>query len=168
MAQAPILGPRVRSLRRREGLSEVQLAKQLETSASYLNLIEHNRRPLTAPLLIRLAEQFDLDLATFSEDGDATLLKDLHEVFGDPLFEDYALTNKDLQDLTVSNPEVARAVRTLYLHFRETRGGLVDLASKVTDGQTLAGIGQMNLPSEEVSDMVQVHQGYFPALDEVA
>ena len=48
MAQAPILGPRVRSLRRREGLSEVQLAKQLETSASYLNLIEHNRRPFWA------------------------------------------------------------------------------------------------------------------------
>ena len=46
------LGAKVRGLRRREGLTQVQLATQLGISASYLNLIEANRRPLPANLLI--------------------------------------------------------------------------------------------------------------------
>jgi len=47
------LGAKVRALRRRESLTQVQLATQLGISASYLNLIEANRRPLPANLLIK-------------------------------------------------------------------------------------------------------------------
>ena len=50
------LGAKIRNLRRREKLSQVQLAEKLDISPSYLNLIEHNRRPLSAPLLIKLAQ----------------------------------------------------------------------------------------------------------------
>src|SRR5687767_11563651 len=62
MAQIAALGGKVRSLRRRAHMTQVQLASQLGISPSYLNLIEQNRRPLSAPLLIKLAEilQFDL------------------------------------------------------------------------------------------------------------
>ena len=55
MADAMLLGAKVRALRRREHMTQVDLAERLGVSASYLNLIENNRRPLTAPLLIRLA-----------------------------------------------------------------------------------------------------------------
>ena len=48
----------MRALRRRESLRQVDLAEKLGISAGYLNLIEHNQRPLTAPLLLRLAELF--------------------------------------------------------------------------------------------------------------
>ena len=58
----PRLGAKVRSLRRRENLSQAQLAQRLGVSASYLNLIEANRRPLPAGLLIKLAQQFSLDV----------------------------------------------------------------------------------------------------------
>src|SRR5260370_42124735 len=49
-------GGKIRALRRREGLSQVQLAERLGISASYLNLIESNTRPLPASLLIKLAQ----------------------------------------------------------------------------------------------------------------
>ena len=42
----PRLGAKVRALRRREGLTQVKLAEALGISASYLNLIEHDKRPL--------------------------------------------------------------------------------------------------------------------------
>ena len=42
------LGAKVRALRRKENLRQAQLAKMLEISPSYLNLIEHDRRPLSA------------------------------------------------------------------------------------------------------------------------
>ena len=52
MADAPLLGAKLRALRRRENLTQVELAERLSISPSYLNLIENNRRPLTAPLLV--------------------------------------------------------------------------------------------------------------------
>ena len=54
----PRLGAKVRALRRRESLSQGQMAERLGISPSYLNLIENNHRPLPAALLIKLAQQF--------------------------------------------------------------------------------------------------------------
>ena len=51
MAETPALGGKIRTLRRTQGLTQVQLAQRLGISPSYLNLIEHNRRPLSASLL---------------------------------------------------------------------------------------------------------------------
>ena len=44
--EAVVLGAKVRSYRREQGLSQQALATRLGVSASYLNLIENNRRPL--------------------------------------------------------------------------------------------------------------------------
>ena len=64
-------GSKVRALRRREGLSQADLASKLGISASYLNLIENHKRPLPAPLLVKLAQQFNVDLGQFASDEDA-------------------------------------------------------------------------------------------------
>src|SRR4051794_399714 len=99
MADAPLLGAKLRALRRKENLTQVGLAEKLGVSPSYLNLIENNRRPLTAPLLIRIAQLFHLDLTSFAGDGDNRIVNDLQEAFGDPLFENHGLTNLDLREL---------------------------------------------------------------------
>jgi len=70
MSDAMLLGAKVRALRRREHMTQVDLAERLGVSASYLNLIENNRRPLTAPLLIRIAQIFQLDLQSFASEED--------------------------------------------------------------------------------------------------
>ena len=54
--EAPRFGSRIRALRRREGLSQARMAERLRISPSYLNLIEHNQRPMSALVLLRLAE----------------------------------------------------------------------------------------------------------------
>jgi transcriptional regulator with XRE-family HTH domain len=57
------IGPRIRRLRRLRYLSQADLAAALGISASYLNLIEHNRRKVTVPLLFAIAGYFGVEPA---------------------------------------------------------------------------------------------------------
>lgn len=168
MADSGILGAKVKALRRREGLTQAQLAERLGISASYLNLIENHRRPLTAALLIRLAEVFELDLRSLGASDDARLASDLMEAFGDPLFEHHPLTNADVRELAMTAPNLARAVLTLYRAYRESKESVQTLTSRLSDGDDLSMVDRSRLPSEEVSDLIQRRQNYFPELEEAA
>src|SRR3954454_12157736 len=128
------LGTKVRSLRRKEGLSQTDLAAKLDISPSYLNLIEHNQRPLPAHLLLRVADVLKADLATFADDSSARLAADLQEVFGDPLFQDHPLTTNDTRELA-ENTSAARAVMSLYHAYRNSIDSTRALAGKVYDGR---------------------------------
>ncbi|WP_437812544.1 helix-turn-helix domain-containing protein [Sorangium sp. So ce1078] len=167
MADAPLLGAKVRALRRREHMTQVDLAERLGVSASYLNLIENNRRPLTAPLLIRLAQIFQLDLQNFASEEDVRLTADLHEVFGDPIFESHGLTNADLRELVATSPNVARAVLTLYRTYATTRESLDTLGERLA-GDGFVAVDNSRLPSEEVSDLIQRRMNHFSELEEGA
>ncbi len=167
MADPSPLGAKVRSLRRREGMSQARLATRLGISASYLNLIEHNRRALPAPLLIKLADVFALDLRELSADHDQRLQADLLEAFGDPLFDPHDLTAAEVRELAASYPPVARAVLALYQGYRGAREAVDTLTAKLTDGD-LSGVDSTRLPTEEVSDLIQRHMNHFPALEQGA
>jgi predicted transcriptional regulator/DNA-binding XRE family transcriptional regulator len=165
------LGGKVRALRRREGLTQVQLAAQLGISASYLNLIEANRRPLPANLLIKLAQLFGVDVAAFAGDDDGRLIADLTEAFADPVLEDYDLTSVDIRELAAASPAAARAVLGLYRAYQATRASADDLSSRLRDGEALSPDGlraQQQIPSEEVSDYLQRAGNYFPELEAAA
>ena len=62
------LGARLKRLRRDLGLTQTRMAEDLGVSPSYLNLLERNQRPVTAQVLLRLAEAYDLDLKSLSSD----------------------------------------------------------------------------------------------------
>src|SRR5512133_3496138 len=98
------LGAKVRALRRQRSLTQAQLAERLGISASYLNLIEHNRRSLSAAILIRMAEVLDLDLKTLSAEGQARTVAELMEVFGDPILEAHDVTTAELRELASASP----------------------------------------------------------------
>jgi predicted transcriptional regulator/transcriptional regulator with XRE-family HTH domain len=166
MAEVHPLGGKVRALRRRENLTQAQLAGRLGISPSYLNLIEHNRRPLPAALLIRLAEIFRLDLRQLSAEGDARSVADLMEVFGDPLFDAHDLTAAEVRDFAQAAPGIARAVVGLYQAFRGAKEAVQTMTSRL-DGEGPLGL-DARLPTEEVSDLLQRHLNHFPELEEGA
>lgn len=168
MADAPLLGGKVKALRRREGLTQVDLAARLGISASYLNLIENNRRPLTAPLLIQLAQIFKLELSAFAGADDSRLNAELLEAFGDPMFEGHGLTNADIREVAAASPNVARAILTLYRAYVSSRDSTTALAARFSDDESLSGISAQNLPSEEVSDLIQGALNHFPILEDAA
>lgn len=176
-AESPRFGAKVRALRRRENLSQVQLADKLGISASYLNLIENNRRPLPANLLIKLAQLFGIDVHSFATDEDTRLVADLTEAFADPLFESQDLTSVDVREVAVASPSAARAVLSLYRAYQAARATADDLSSRLSEGEDMNGvepateggsIGHSHLPSEEVSDLVQRRSNHFPELEAAA
>jgi len=161
------LGAKVRTLRRREGFTQTDLASKLEISPSYLNLIEHNQRPLPAHLLVRVAQIFKMDLEAFADDSASRLAADLQEMFGDPMFEEHPLNTSDLRELA-ENPAAARAVIALYHAYRTTVESTRALSSKLYDGRDFLGLNPAHLPSEEVSDVIQHNMNYFPELEAAA
>jgi len=158
MSDAPALGAKVRALRRREGLTQVQLAERLGISPSYLNLIEHNRRPLPAQHLIKLAQLFQVDLQAFSADDDAEVRQALMEAFGDPLFEPFELTSNEVKEFANQNANAARGVLALYRAYRQLRAAGLE-GDGADDGSS---------PPEEVSELIQRHQNFFPDLEDAA
>ena len=138
--EATALGAKVRSIRKEHRITQARLAEQLGISASYLNLIEHNRRPLPAGLLLKVARLFDLDLDAFIADDTAQVHADLMEVFGDEIFDEAGLTRGDVDEVVDHHPNVARAVRTLYDALLASRRRAQDLAA---DSEDAAGGASM-------------------------
>jgi len=162
------LGHKIRALRRRAGLTQVQLAGRLGISPSYLNLIEHDRRALSAPLLIKISQMFELDLRSFAWEGEDRLLTDLQEAFRDPLFDGHEVSANDVRELAAASPGAARAVLSLYQAWRGARESAETLAAHLEGGDELARVEKSRLPSEEVNDLLQGHMNHFPELEEGA
>ena len=162
------LGSRVRAQRRARSLTQVELARRLEISASYLNLIEHNQRPLTAELLIKLAKELQLDFDDFVSEREDRLAADLMEVFSDPLFEEQSLNSAEVRELAAHSPGAGRAILTLYRGFQQARDNAANLAGRVYDDQELAGAASPSLPSEEINDFIQRRMNHFPEIEDAA
>jgi predicted transcriptional regulator/transcriptional regulator with XRE-family HTH domain len=163
----PRLGPKVRTFRRKEQLTQTQLAERLQISPSYLNLIEHNQRPLPAHLLVKLAQIFHVDLQAFADDSHSRLADSLQEVFADPLLEEHGVTTNDVREIAEST-SAARAIIALFHAYRSSVSSMRDLASQLYDGRAFHGVDPAHLPSEEASDVIQESLNYFPELEAAA
>jgi transcriptional regulator with XRE-family HTH domain len=165
----PRLAVKVRELRRREGVTQARMAARLGVSASYLNLIENGRRPLTAQLLLKLAQEFQVDLREFAADDSEALAQDLAEAFGDPMFDAFELKAADVRELAAASPSVGRAITSMYDALRASRQTVAQLRG-VIERARAGGVGVDDevigapdtSPSEEVSATLQRHLNYFP------
>lgn len=72
-----LTGSRIRDRRLARGMRQSDLARAAGISASYLNLIEHNRRRIGGRVLNEIARCLDVDPATLAEGAAETLIADL-------------------------------------------------------------------------------------------
>lgn len=79
MARETLTGSRIRERRLIAGMRQADLARSVGISASYLNLIEHNRRRIGGKLLISLAQAMGVEPSTLTEGAEAALLASLRE-----------------------------------------------------------------------------------------
>jgi len=112
-------------------------------------LIENDRRPLGAGLLLTLARAFNVDLRTFAIGEDARLVSDLAEAFGDPLFGERRLDERELREFVSSSPAIARAVVRLHHAYTDARASAESIAAEVVDRQDLSGVDRGGLAAEE-------------------
>ncbi len=90
-------GPKIRRLRRELRLTQAAMADALGVSTSYLNLIERDQRPISAQILLRLVEVFDIDPRGLAGDEEARAYAQLREVFSDPFLPIIKYLNKKLK-----------------------------------------------------------------------
>jgi predicted transcriptional regulator/DNA-binding XRE family transcriptional regulator len=155
-----MIGRTVRRLRVERGLSQQALAERLGISPSYLNLIEHDQRAVTASLLIKLGETLRVDLATLSGSEERQLEVGLREAFADPLLGADAVPEAEAAALAGSAPNAARAVLALYRAWR--------VAREDAGGIALPSGRRILLPTEEARDFFNDRANHFPDLEVAA
>lgn len=78
-----LTGSRIRERRQIAGLRQAELARQAGVSASYLNLIEHNRRRIGGKLLVDIAAALGVEPSVLTQGIEATLVSALREAAED-------------------------------------------------------------------------------------
>ena len=77
-----LIGTRIRETRRNLRISQKDLANRAGISASYLNLIEHNRRGIAGRTLNLIASELNIDPQLLAEGADRVLINHLIEALG--------------------------------------------------------------------------------------
>src|SRR6516225_7984521 len=160
------VGPRFRRIRQQLGLSQTQIAEGLGISPSYINLIERNQRPVTAQLLLRLAEAYDLDLRDLATADEDRFFAELNEIFSDPLFRQIDLPKQELRDLAELCPGVTHSLQRLYAAYTEARRGETLVAAQMADRDEASRF-EAN-PIERVRDLIEANRNYFGELEQAA
>ena len=80
------IGHKIKVKRRKLGVSQVDLSKKLSISPSYLNLLESGKRKVNVDLLLKLAEELNIEISDISKKTDTNLYQNLMDLLGDNLF----------------------------------------------------------------------------------
>lgn len=99
----------VRRLRRQQALSQAAMAEMLGISPSYLNLVERNQRPVSATLLLKLAETFDFDPRAFTAEEPGGGRDAMRRRLADPMFADLEIDRNELEEWLAAAPGGAEA-----------------------------------------------------------
>ena len=137
----------------------------LEISPSYLNQIEHDVRPLTVAVLLRITEVFGVDATFFASQDDTRLVAELREVTMDRDL-DIDVDPTEVAEMVGAHPALARAVVNLHRRYRITTAQLAAATEeRFSDG---SGTGSITMPHEEVRDYFYQRQNYLHELDTAA
>jgi predicted transcriptional regulator/transcriptional regulator with XRE-family HTH domain len=159
-----LLGPKIRRLRQERKLTQQQMAERLGISPSYLNLIEHDERPVTVALLLKLGQAFDVDLQELSDDPERRLAASLREVFADAGLGAAEVDAEEIRRLVANAPKAGRAIVDLYRAWRAAREDAQSLHLDLPGGRTR----RIVLPTEEARDFFEAHANHFPAIEAAA
>ncbi len=158
-----LLGQKIRRLRQERGRTQQQMAGELGISASYLNLIEHDERPVTVPLLLKLGERYGVDLNALTDDSERQLVSALSEVFADAGLRG-GVDADEIARLVSAAPRAARAISDLYRALRDARDDAQALNIDLSEGRSRRVV----LPTEEARDFFETRHNHFPALEKAA
>lgn len=153
-------GARLRQLRDARALNQSQMAGHLGISVSYLSQLEHDDRPLTAPVLAALARHFPLDWNAFEEDGSTRRFAALREAAADPLFAE-PLAAEQITRIAEQQPAITDQFIALHGAYRRAEERL-----QIVDDAMQSGGGR--LPWEEVRDWFHLAGNYVDVLDRAA
>lgn len=153
-------GARLRRLREERRLSQAALARMLEISPSYLNQMEHDSRPLTVPVLLRLTEVFGVDPGFFSERDTGRLVADLRDALANEIAAS-RVSPSDLAELASRMPDVAGVLVDLGRRNHQLAERLAEAAEG--RGQTVGTLPRS--PHEEIREFFYRRRNYLHDAD---
>lgn len=131
-----LAGSRIREARLRSGKTQARLAKEAGISASYLNLIEHNRRKIAGATLRNLAQALNLPAGDLTDGGDSALLSDLRAAAAE---HPEAGVDPESAGLLVSRfPDWAQLIAAQARHMRQQSGVIGALSDRLGHDPLLA------------------------------
>tara|TARA_Y100000590_G_scaffold377598_1_gene443948 strand:+ start:2563 stop:3987 length:1425 start_codon:yes stop_codon:yes gene_type:complete len=160
------IGHKIKTKRRKLGISQLDLSKKLSISPSYLNLIESGKRKINLDFLLKLSDELGIEISDISKKTDTNLYQNLMDLLGDNLFEDLDITNFEIKEVVNTNPLIAKALVKLGDNYKKKNQDIVskveNISGKFIDSR------KNSFPGEVVSDFLQENENYFPKLEEFA
>ncbi len=127
-----IVGTRIRERRRALGVTQVELSRRIGISASYLNLIERNKRGIAGPLLRRAAAALELGLEELDGAAERRLLEALDEIAHAPELAGLGVEAASAGELIGRYPGWARALAAFARSERAAAAEARALADRLT------------------------------------
>ena len=157
-------GSKLRELRGRLGLTQKAFAAKLGVSLPYLNQMENNHRPVSAAVVLGLAQEFGFDVTELSSGDAERLVSDMREALADPVLAEAAPPLADLRLVASNAPALARAFLDLHRAYRQSHERLASLDEALgrSDGALRPSAW------EEVRDFFHYCDNYVDAVDREA
>jgi len=155
------IGRKVRELRESSKATQAAFAERIGISTSYLNQIENNQRPVSASVLLSLAEHFKIDIGSMSGSDSDRLLSALSEALADPVFDAYSPSLQELKLVTQNAPGFAHALIASHQAYRRNSEQLASFDDQMVRTNTLSD----PTPYEEVRDFFHFVDNYISDLD---
>jgi predicted transcriptional regulator/DNA-binding XRE family transcriptional regulator len=163
-AQKLYAGVKLREIRGRLTLTQKAFADKLGVSLPYLNQMENNHRPVSAAVVLALAQEFGLDVTELTVGESERLVSDMREALADPVFAKAAPPMADLRLAASNAPALARAFLDLHRAYRQTHERLASLDEAL--GREEGALRPS--PWEEVRDFFHYCDNYLDAVDRAA
>ena len=129
-------GTRIREQRRQAKLTQKALAEKAGISASYLNLIEHNRRAVAGKVLLSIARVLDVPASSLSDGVDSAKISDLHEAAAH--HPTIGAEVVGIEELAGRFPGWAQMIAALYRQTRDQEAMITALSDRLTHDPFLA------------------------------
>ncbi len=157
-------GAKLRELRLRLALTQRVFADRVKVSLPYLNQMENNHRPVSATVVLALAQEFGLDVTELTAGAGERLVSDMQEALADPVFGGKSPPQADLRLAASNAPALARAFLDLHRAYRQNHERLASLDEAL--GREDASLRPN--PWEEVRDFFHYCNNYLDAIDRAA
>ena len=125
------IGHKIKTKRRKLGVTQADLSKKLSISPSYLNLIENGKRKIDGDLLLKVCEKLRIELSDLTSKTDINLENNISELLGDELFEDLDILGPEVKDLVNTNPKIAKALIKLGDNFKQKDHEIVNKVENI-------------------------------------
>lgn len=142
--QRTVMGFKLRQQRKESGITQAELAARVGISASYLNLIENNKRNIGGTLLRRIADALQLSVDLLDGATDRRLVHELVDLGGETLFQDLALTPESAAEMAGQYPQWARALVQLHRSYHDRNQAVAALSDRLSQdpflGESIHGV----------------------------